>query len=659
MELITPADASNVMDALSTSLMDWAKAYYVDDSPVVSDATYDEAFSRLLELEALHPDLINPNSPTQRVGGERLSGFSEITHEQPMLSLDNCFDDAGLLDFADKACVDDFAGEPKLDGLAISLFYRDGELVYAATRGDGLVGEDVTANVKTIHRVPVRLTNGAHTGDLEVRGEIIMRRSALKRLNALGGKTYANCRNAAAGALRQLDPKKTAKRPLDFFAYSIGVHTHPMGHTQTEVMESLSKLGFPVNPLSRQLTRSQLSDYILELESVRDTLDYPIDGVVIKVNNLATQSLLGVKSRTPRWAIARKLAAEERETTLESVDFQVGPSGALTPVARLKPVQVGGVTVSNATLHNMSEVLRLNIAVGDTLMVARNGDVVPGIQYVLDRPAGRQKIVMPSNCPVCGSAVERQEDMVKFFCTGGSSCAAQAVGLIQRAAGRDFLDIEGLGDTLVQQLYDSGMISTLPDLFDLDFDAVAALPGMGAKSSQALKRGLEKCKDTTLNRLIASLNIREIGRTACAELAKHFQDDLGAILGASEGDFASVKDFGPVMARSAHEGFSSPRNKELLKRMVGAGVKWPVRDLTPPANAPLAGQVWVITGVFTTMSRSDIKSALEANGAKVSGSVSSKTTALVAGDKAGSKLSKANELGVRVVDEGELAALLA
>lgn len=653
----------NEMSTLSQKLVTWAKAYYVDDSPLVTDAAYDAAFAELQKLESIHPRHINPNSPTQRVGGDRLDGFEEVRHRTPMLSLDNCFDDERMLEFGRSASMGVLMlfAEPKLDGLALSLVYEKGVLVSAGTRGDGVLGESVVANVKTIQSIPVQLDPTLVPDVLEVRGEVIMRKSALKRLNEKGGKVYANCRNAAAGALRQLDPKVTAQRTLDFFAYSAIAPEGTKGFDEThgQCMDSLAKLGFPINPLSRALTLSELTDYVREIETVRDSLDYLIDGVVVKCNGLDRQKELGMKSRSPNWAIARKLEAEERETVVEGIDFQIGASGALTPVARLTKVEVGGVMVSNATLHNMGEISRLDIAIGDTCVIARNGDVVPGIQRVLARPDDRVRVSMPTECPVCNSPIKQPEGMVKSFCTGGSKCSAQGKGLIQRAVGRDFLNIDGIGDTLVEQLYDAGLISTVADLYDLDMAKVAALPRMGDKSAAALQAGLAKSKDTTLNRVIAALNIREIGRTASAALAAHFCDDLTAIFNASISELESVDGFGPIMAQLAYEGFQDEANLELVNKLTRFGVTWPIRTAPVAGQQPLLGQTWVITGTFSAISRDEIKQKLEALGAKVTGSVSAKnTTALAAGDKAGSKLAKAEAAGVRVVSEDELLQLL-
>lgn len=643
----------------------WARLYYVNDTPIVSDATYDALFNAVVDAEEANPSLILPDSPTQRVGGERLAGFEVVKHKSPMLSLFNVFSDRELVDYFQKKNPTGGAivGEPKLDGLAVSLIYENGRLVQASTRGDGIAGEGILENVKTIHSIPLSLPWFA-PDRLEVRGEVIMRKHTLDRLNAKarrdGTKPLANCRNAAAGALRQLDPKKCAERSLDFFAYSAIDDSGSLGLTHSEQLNGLRDLGFPVSHLVTVLNDpADLIAYTRQIEEVRDDLNFCIDGIVYKLDDIGRQNELGSQSRYPNWAVARKLKAEERETTLIGVDFNVSPSGVLAPVGRLSPVQVGGVSVQNVTLHNIDEIERLGIAVGDTVSIARQADVIPSLRSMVAHGENRQIITMPTHCPCCGSPVVRDGAQAAYRCTGGSKCSAQVVGAIQRFVGKDFLDVDGLGDSLVSRLYQAGMIRSVVDLFNLDFVRVSLLPGMGVRSTLKLKDGLMGCKQTELHRVLAGLNIREIGRSASRALAAHFNNDLNLILGASREELNAVELFGPKMSELAYEGFRDPANLDVLTGLVNAGVCWdaPVQ-VSAAADLPLAGETWVVTGSFDGYTRTDIQRILTAKGAKISGSVSKNTTCLAAGNAAGSKLEKGKKLGIKIVEQEALFALL-
>jgi DNA ligase (NAD+) len=652
------------MKEMSSLLIQWAKAYYVHNEPVVSDAVYDELFKELKTMESFHPEAIDPNSPTQRVGGERLAGFEEVIHRSPMLSLNNVFSDDELVEYFAGQCPNEnsFVAEPKLDGLAISLFYQDQKLVYAATRGDGSVGENVTENVKTIHSIPLTLPSSAPKF-LEVRGEVVMRKHVFNRLNEAarkeGGKILANCRNAAAGALRQLDPKKCAARPLDFFAYSVAEGGDALGNSHFTQLFGLKDLGFPVNEhVEVMLTTADMINYTREIERIRESLDYMIDGIVFKVNVIESQKRIGMQSRAPKWAIARKLAAEQRETIILDVEWQVGRTGAITPVARLKPVHVGGVTVSNATLHNEDEINRLGICIGDTALVERAGDVVPRLVQKMADGTDRKAIEIPTRCPVCSSPAVREEDQSVLRCTGGLGCGAQAVASIQHFAGRDYMYIDGLGDKLIEQMFEVGLITNVVDLYHLNADDVAALPKMGVKSAEKVLRAIEKSKQTTLAKFIASLGIREVGRSAGKIMAAEV-GDLDVLMGMSVDQMANLSTFGPVMAKNAVDFFANEANRAIIMGLRESGVSWAAQKQVDVTDMPLAGQTWVLTGTFETMKRGDAQAKLEALGAKVSGSVSAKTTQVVAGPGAGSKLTKAESLGIPVMDEAALLELLA
>ncbi len=660
------------IEELRTQLRHHNHLYYVLDEPSIPDAEYDRLFRELQALEAAHPELITPDSPTQRVGAAPLSEFGEVKHAIPMLSLGNVFSDEELIAF-DKRIHDrlktdaeiEFVAEPKLDGLAISIVYENGVLVRAATRGDGETGEDVTLNVRTIKSVPLRLVGENIPAIVEVRGEIYMPKAGFdainERLRQEGGKTFVNPRNAAAGSLRQLDPRLTAQRPLDMFCYAVGqVEGGKVPDKHYAILQQFRAWGLRVCPEICIVQGAQgCLDYFREIGARRSGLPYDIDGVVYKVNNMALQQELGFVSRAPRWAIAHKFPAQEEITELEGVDFQVGRTGALTPVARLKPIFVGGVTVSNATLHNMDEIERKDVRIGDFVIVRRAGDVIPEVASVVleRRPANAQLITLPAHCPVCGSDVQRPAGEAVARCTGGLYCPAQVKEAIKHFASRKAMNIDGLGDKLVEQLFDAGLIRHVDDLYNLDVEAVAALERMGKKSAENLIAAVENSKATTLERFIFALGIRNAGEGTAKGLARYF-GSLEAILAATEETLKLVPDIGVVVAANVAQFFAEAHNRDTIQRLRGFGVHWSNYEAKPVEALPLAGKTYVITGTLSR-SRDDIKADLEALGAKVSGSVSKKTTALIAGENAGSKLEKAESLGVQVLDEVELQALLA
>ena len=660
------------IEELRTQLRHHNHLYYVLDEPSIPDAEYDRLFRELQALEAAHPELITPDSPTQRVGAAPLSEFGEVKHAIPMLSLGNVFSDEELIAF-DKRIHDrlktdaeiEFVAEPKLDGLAISIVYENGVLVRAATRGDGETGEDVTLNVRTIKSVPLRLVGENIPAIVEVRGEIYMPKAGFdainERLRQEGGKTFVNPRNAAAGSLRQLDPRLTAQRPLDMFCYAVGqVEGGKVPDKHYAILQQFRAWGLRVCPEICIVQGAQgCLDYFREIGARRSGLPYDIDGVVYKVNNMALQQELGFVSRAPRWAIAHKFPAQEEITELEGVDFQVGRTGALTPVARLKPIFVGGVTVSNATLHNMDEIERKDVHIGDFVIVRRAGDVIPEVASVVleRRPANAQLITLPAHCPVCGSDVQRPAGEAVARCTGGLYCPAQVKEAIKHFASRKAMNIDGLGDKLVEQLFDAGLIRHVDDLYNLDVEAVAALERMGKKSAENLIAAVENSKATTLERFIFALGIRNAGEGTAKGLARYF-GSLEAILAATEETLKLVPDIGVVVAANVAQFFAEAHNRDTIQRLRGFGVHWSNYEAKPVEALPLAGKTYVITGTLSR-SRDDIKADLEALGAKVSGSVSKKTTALIAGENAGSKLEKAESLGVQVLDEVELQALLA
>jgi DNA ligase (NAD+) len=663
-----------------------AHAYYTHDAPEIPDAEYDRLFRELQALESSHPELLTPDSPTQRVGGQVLDAFAQVTHRVPMLSIRTetdteasgaeAFDtrirkELGLTD-ADPAV--DYVGELKFDGLAMSLRYENGVLVQAATRGDGETGEEVTANIRTIGQIPLRLPADAPPV-LEVRGEVYMGRGDFERLNERqrerivagmkGEKTFVNPRNAAAGAVRQLDSGIAAERPLSFFAYGLGDITPlaeggPQWRTHFEMLQQLKAWAFPVaEETSCVQGAAGLVAFHQRIAAERDALPYDIDGVVYKVNDLAQQQRLGFVTREPRWAVAHKYPAQEEMTTVQSIDVQVGRTGKLTPVAKLAPVFVGGVTVTNATLHNELEARRKDVRVGDTVIVRRAGDVIPEVvSVVLDRrPANAPLFTMLTHCPVCGSLAEREDGEADHRCTGGLFCSAQRKQAIWHFAHRRAMDVDGLGDKLVDQLVDLGQVKTLADLYHLKLDTLANMDRMAEKSAVNLLEALEKSKTTTLGRFLFSLGIRHVGEATAKELARHF-GQLDAVMVASEDALLQVADVGPVVAHSIRTFFDQPHNREVVQALRDAGVSWPEGDALAPTEMPLAGITVVLTGTLQSMGRDEAKEKLEALGAKVAGSVSKKTHYVVAGAEAGSKLEKAQALGVPVLDDTGLAVLL-
>jgi DNA ligase (NAD+) len=640
--------------------------YYVLDDPEISDARYDALLRQLRELEAAHPELVTPDSPTQRVGGEASGTFGEVVHAVPMLSLENAFSEQDVLDFdrrvRERLDTDalDYSAEPKLDGLAISLRYEAGRLTQAATRGDGSKGEDVTANVRTIRSVPLTL-RGDVPQLLEVRGEVFMSRRAFEQLNRRaaenGEKTFVNPRNAAAGSLRQLDPKVTERRALDVFFYGIGAtEGWAMPRRHSELLAALRELGLRTCPeIAVVAGVAGCLEYYQAMGQRRNALGYEIDGIVYKVDRLDWQRDLGFVSRAPRWAVAHKFPAQEETTVVRDVEFQVGRTGALTPVARLEPVFVGGVTVSNVTLHNMDELARKDVRIGDTVVVRRAGDVIPEVVRVIPdlRPPDARIVELPARCPVCDSHVTRAEGEAVARCSGGLVCRAQRREALRHFASRRAMDIEGLGDKLVEQLVDAGRIETPADLYSLTADELASLERMGAKSAANLIEALERSKRTTLPRFLFALGIRDVGESTALALANHF-GRLEAMAGASVEEIEQVRDVGPVVAAHVRDFFAEERNRAVLAALQECGVSWP--EGTPVRSAgsgPLSGETLVITGTLASMTRDQARDAARAAGATVTDSVSRKTTLLVAGAEAGSKLRKAYELDVAVIDEKE------
>lgn len=648
-------------------------AYYVLDNPTIPDAEYDKLFRELVELEQAHPDLITSDSPTQRVGGKPLPQFEQVRHAAPMLSLNNAFDENDIIGFDRRVREGlqfegevDYSSELKFDGLAISLRYENGVLVQAATRGDGSTGENVTANIRTVRAVPLRLHTAHPPKVLDVRGEVLMYKADFEKLNArqrdAGQKEFANPRNAAAGSLRQLDSRITAQRALRFFAYGIGVlEGAEMPPSHSALLDWYVSLGLPACQEKAVVKGAQgLLDFFKEIGTKRKQLPYDIDGVVFKVNRLEYQQKLGFVSRAPRFAIAHKFPAEEAMTVVQDIGVQVGRTGAITPVARLAPVFVGGVTVTNATLHNEDEVRRKDIQVGDTVIVRRAGDVIPEVvTYVPElRPADARRFVMPTTCPVCGSAIVRPEDEAIARCSGGwVKCPAQRKGGLLHFVSRRAMDIEGLGDQLVEQLVEKRVITTAADLYKLGLTSLAALDRMADKSAQNVLNALEKSKSTTLGRFIYALGIRHVGEATAKELATHF-GSLDALLDATEEQLLEVADIGPVVARSITTFLSDSQNRELIEQLRAAGIHWTESKRSEEAPKPLLGKTFVLTGTLPTLTRDEAAEKIEAAGGKVAGSVSKKTSYVVAGEEAGSKLTKAQELGITIIDEPGLLALL-
>ena len=645
-------------------------AYYVLDNPLLPDSEYDRLYREMLEIEAVHPEWVSPQSLSQRVGGVALKEFDTVVHVVPMLSLNNAFEDAELIAF-DRRCreglhVDHvtFAGELKFDGLAISLRYEDGVLVRAATRGDGASGEDVTANIKTIRAIPLQLLGKNIPKVLEVRGEVFMYLKDFEKMNqqaaALGEKEFANPRNAAAGSLRQLDSKITAKRPLSFFAYGLGA-LEPQSwlpSTHEQLLNAYVRLGLPVCPERRLLhSVAEILDFYNEIGAKRDSLPYDIDGVVYKVNSFAEQAKLGFVSRAPRFALAHKYPAQEALTTVLGIDVQVGRTGAITPVARLAPVEVGGVTVTNATLHNEDEVKRKDVRIGDTVSVRRAGDVIPEVVSVVKerRPVNAQQFVMPVRCPVCDSHIERLSDEAVARCSGGLFCAAQRKQALIHFAHRRAMDIEGLGEKIVDQLVDLNLVRTPADLYRLGFTALANLERMGDKSADNLIQAINQSRNTTLARFIFALGIRHVGETTAKDLANHY-GSMHSLMDASLEELLTVKDVGPVVADSITSFMQEAHNREVIEQLLISGMQLSVEEKI--ISAAVSGKTFVLTGTFPTMTRDEAKDLLEKAGAKVAGSVSKKTDFVVAGSDAGSKLIKAEELGVPIIDEAAMLELL-
>lgn len=646
--------------------------YYALDDPQITDADYDRLMQRLRELEAQYPESVTADSPTQRVGATPLSAFNTVVHEMPMLSLDNAFSDEDLLAFNQrvqdrlKTTGDiEYACELKLDGIAVSLLYRDGLLVRGATRGDGANGEDITQNVRTIKSIPLRLAGAGYPAVLEVRGEIYMPKAGFNALNekarAADEKLFVNPRNAAAGSLRQLDSRITASRPLEMCAYSVGwVDGGGLPETHSGILAALKTWGFLTNRETQVAKNIQEAmAFYRQIGEKRNALAYDIDGIVFKVNSRQLQDSLGFISRAPRWAIAYKFPAQEESTILLDVEFQVGRTGAVTPVARLQPVFVGGVTVSNATLHNRDEINRLGIKIGDTVIVRRAGDVIPQIVQVVEtkRPEDARAIVFPEHCPVCNSPVETVADEAVARCSGGLICAAQRKEAIKHFASRKAMNVEGLGDKLVEQLVDLGFVNNLADIYALTRDQLAAMERMGEKSADNILAALESSKKTSLAKFIYALGIREVGESTARNFANYF-GSFETLAAADQETLQQVPDVGPVVAHFVAEFFAQESNRAAVAALRHAGVHWDNIDVAAPEALPLKGLTYVLTGTLEALSRDDAKAHLLALGAKVSGSVSAKTDYVVAGPGAGSKLAKAEELGLKVMDEAGLLELL-
>jgi DNA ligase (NAD+) len=650
--------------------------YHVLDDPEIPDAEYDRLMRALQALESEHPDLVTPDSPTQRVGDKPIEAFGTVEHRQPMLSLDNAFSEDELRDFdrrlrtrleiESEDVLVIYAAEPKLDGAAVSLTYEDGVLTRGATRGDGRTGEDITHNVRTIEGVPLRLRSSGYPRLFEVRGEVFMPRAGFEKYNeearAAGEKTFVNPRNAAAGSLRQLDPKLTARRPLDIYVYGVGfVEGGDLPETQSGVLDQLQEWGLRTCPERATVEGVEgCLGYYKRMLARRDELAYDIDGVVFKVDNIAEQRELGHVSRAPRWAIAQKFPAQEEITEVEGIEWQVGRTGALTPVARLKPVFVGGVTVSNATLHNIDELHRKDVRVGDAVFVRRAGDVIPEVVRVVKsrRPEGARPVRLPKKCPVCDSAVVREEGEAVARCSGGLICAAQRIESLKHFVSRKAMDIDGLGSKLVEQLVALERVRTPADLYSLDRDELAGLDRMGEKSAGNLVEAIERSKQTTLQRFLFALGIREVGEATAGALADYF-GSLDALLAADEESLQAVPDVGPVVASRVANFLGENHNREIIEQLREAGITWPEGEPRKESGeGRLAGKTFVLTGTLPSMTREEAKALIQEQGGKVTGSVSGNTDYLVAGDKAGSKLAKAESLGVEIVDEEQLLQLL-
>lgn len=661
------------LEQLKAMLRKYEHHYHVLDEPLVPDAEYDRVMNQLKNLEWQYPELITPDSPTQRVGAKPLEGFAQVTHQIPMLSLDNAFSNEDLDGFLrrieDRLTLNieqlDFCCEPKLDGLAVSILYVDGVLTQAATRGDGFTGEDITANIRTIRNIPLKLNTPTPPAHLEVRGEVFMPQKGFEALNerALekGEKTFANPRNAAAGSLRQLDPRITYQRPLEFNAYSIGAYESDdeLPTTHFARLQWLKELALPINgEIVLAKGRKALLAFYRQIQQKRSDLGYDIDGTVLKVNEIALQEQLGFVSRAPRWAIAYKFPAQEEMTILNDVEFQVGRTGAITPVAKLEPIFVAGVTVSNATLHNGDEIERLGIAIGDTVIIRRAGDVIPQVVGVVAerRPENAKKIHFPTACPVCHSAVVRVEGEAVARCTGGLFCAAQRKEALKHFVSRKAMDIDGVGEKLIEQLMERELIHTPADLFKLDHTTLMRLERMGEKSANNALQSIEKAKNTTLPRFLFALGIRDVGEATAQNLANHF----GTLAAIRQADFESLKqvqDVGDVVANRIVRFWQEPHNVEVVEDLIAQGVNWQDIVQQEIADNPLKDKTVVLTGTLTQLTRDQAKAILQQLGCKVAGSVSAKTDYLIAGEKAGSKLAKAQELGVKILSEQDLVQL--
>lgn len=673
------SDVQQQLNTLKASIAQHNHQYYVLDDPIISDAEYDQCFQSLIALEQQHPDLITADSPTQRVGANPLNEFATLQHQQPMLSLNNVFDADQLKDYHQRTLQKCAAGtefewicEPKLDGLAVSLTYRDGQLMQAATRGDGYEGEDITANVRTIRSVPLLLTQTDKTPPLprilEVRGEVFISKTGFEKLNQQiqpPAKLFANPRNAAAGSLRQLDPTITATRPLEIYFYSIG-HVEPdpaqLPDTHWGRLQALQQWGLRINPEILKVTSlSDMLQYYNALQTKRPALNYEIDGIVYKVNQIKTQELLGFLSRAPRWAIAHKFPATEATTQLLEVEFQVGRTGMITPVARLEPVEVAGVTVRNATLHNQDEINRLDLKVGDTVTVYRAGDVIPKVvrPILAKRPADAKVIQFPKHCPSCGHLLIQEDAQTAIRCPNNLNCPAQLKESIKHFASRRALNIEGLGDKLVEQLVDQGCIHSVADLFALTLKQLVPLDRMAKKSADNLLRALKKSQKTTFARFIFSLGIREVGETTAKRLAEHITT-VDNLLSADEATLLAIPDIGPVAATNILHFFQDSRNQALITTLIDRGIYWPTPVIasssadTVPANGFFANKRFVLTGTLSHLTRPEVKDCIESAGGQVTGQLSKKTDYLIAGDNPGSKLNKAKSLGIEVLTEKDL-----
>lgn len=664
--------SSRLLD-LKKQIEEFNYQYYVQDNPSVPDAEYDRLMLELKRIETDYPQLLSADSPSQKVGGMPLGQFAQVEHEVPMLSLDNAFDEESMLAF-EKRMQDrikrhdliQYSCEPKLDGLAVSLLYENGKLVRGATRGDGRVGENITSNVRTIRNIPLSLRGEHYPQRLEVRGEVIMTRDGFAQLNlkqaTIGKKIFANPRNAAAGSLRQLDSRITAARPLLFFSYSLGLvegEKQPLADTHSGRLRQLSEWGFP---LSKELDVAtgamQCLEYYKKIGKLRDSLNYDIDGVVFKADSIALQQELGFVARAPRWAIAHKFPAQEEMTRVLDVEFQVGRTGAITPVARLEPVFVGGVTVSNATLHNQDEIQRLGLKMGDTVIIRRAGDVIPQVVGVVaaKRLENARDIVFPVTCPVCDSAVEKIAEEAVARCTGGLYCAAQRKEAMKHFASRKAFDIDGLGDKIIEQLVEAELVKTPADFFKLEFMQLANLERLGDKSAANLLISIGKSKETTLAKFLYSLGIREVGEATASNLAKYFCE-LDLIVAADIEALQAVSDVGVIVAEHVFNFFREEHNLQVINALIDAGIHWPKIEKIALESLPLAGQTYVLTGTLSQMDRNEAKEKLQTLGAKVAGSVSAKTSVVVAGASAGSKLAKAETLGIKVMNEEEMLQL--